>query len=73
MLWRELMALLGIINKSIRERYRLDKKCCNLECPARTAGVRSEKRHVWSECQAVWYCDAVCQKRCVKRIADDSR
>jgi hypothetical protein len=64
-LWHQLLVLLGITRQTIRERYRLDKKCCNLECPARKSGIRQEKKHTCSQCRAVWYCDAICQKRCV--------
>ncbi|KAJ3508354.1 hypothetical protein NLJ89_g5797 [Agrocybe chaxingu] len=42
-LWTNLCRLLGISDASIRERYRLDKKCCNLGCPFRNSGTRKKR------------------------------
>jgi len=60
--WHMLAKMLGITDKSIRERYRTDRKCCNLACPARNSGVRSGKKSTCEVCQSVFYCDRNCQK-----------
>ncbi|KAF8961727.1 hypothetical protein BDZ97DRAFT_1182775 [Flammula alnicola] len=62
LLWYDLMKLLGITDMSIRERYRVDKKCCNLQCPARNSGVHSAKKSTCTVCRSVFYCDRACQK-----------
>lgn len=62
-LWYEMILLLGITRESIRERYRLEKKCCNLDCPTRNSGGRSEKKSTCVRCYSVYYCDRVCQRR----------
>lgn len=62
-LWHDMILLLGITRQSIRERYRLEKKCCNLDCPTRNSGGRSEKKSTCIRCYSVYYCDRVCQRR----------
>ncbi|KAJ3515076.1 hypothetical protein NLJ89_g1990 [Agrocybe chaxingu] len=54
---------LGISLDSVRERHRLDRQCCNVACPARTSGKRSEKKSACQKCQSVFYCDRECQKK----------
>ncbi|KDR80428.1 hypothetical protein GALMADRAFT_242864 [Galerina marginata CBS 339.88] len=60
--WTQVIRLLGITDKSIRERYRVDRKCCNLGCPARNSGSPSPKKSTCMECRSVFYCDYACQK-----------
>ncbi|KDR68688.1 hypothetical protein GALMADRAFT_1023151 [Galerina marginata CBS 339.88] len=60
--WVRLLRLLGITDKTIRERHRLDRKCCNIVCPARNSGVPSTKKNTCTECHSVFYCDRTCQK-----------
>ncbi|CAA7268266.1 unnamed protein product [Cyclocybe aegerita] len=55
--------VLGVSGTSVRERHRLDRKCCNVACPARTSGKRSEKKSACQKCQSVYYCDRECQKK----------
>ncbi|KDR68689.1 hypothetical protein GALMADRAFT_160763 [Galerina marginata CBS 339.88] len=60
--WMALGRVLGITEESIRERYRTDRKCCNLGCPARNLGVQSSKKHTCTVCLSVFYCNRECQK-----------
>ncbi|KAJ3501891.1 hypothetical protein NLJ89_g9135 [Agrocybe chaxingu] len=53
-LWTGLTRLLGITDESIRERYQMDRKCCNLECPFRNAGCqKNDWRNHKQECKAL--------------------
>lgn len=62
-LWTSLAKLLGITKEAVRQRYRLDRKCCNLTCPARNSGTHTARKSLCSECESVYYCDRTCQKR----------
>jgi len=64
--WSLLLMALGVTESSIRERYRSEKKCCNLKCPTRNSGLRSEKKSICVACQSVFYCNRACQKRYVQ-------
>ncbi|KAF8903890.1 hypothetical protein CPB84DRAFT_709831 [Gymnopilus junonius] len=44
-LWRDLVKLLSITEETIRERYRADRKCCNLGCPTRSSGSQEIDVH----------------------------
>ena len=61
--WKLLVMALGVTESSIRERYRSEKKCCNLKCPTRNSFLRSEKKSICVACQSVFYCNRLCQKR----------
>ncbi|KAF9530939.1 hypothetical protein CPB83DRAFT_849903 [Crepidotus variabilis] len=60
--WRKIFSILGITEVTIRERHKLMRKCCNIDCPHRTAGKKSEKKYTCSHCETVVYCDRTCQK-----------
>lgn len=63
LLWKGLVSLLGITEETIRERYRADRKCCNLSCPTRNSGAQIVKKSTCVQCKAVFYCDRECQRR----------
>ncbi|KAF8964805.1 hypothetical protein BDZ97DRAFT_1814572 [Flammula alnicola] len=49
-LWSQIISKLGMTGASIRERHRLERKCCNI--------IKS----TCALCQSVYYCDRACQK-----------
>jgi len=62
-LWNDVASAMGITKEAVRQRYRLDRKCCNLTCPARNSGTQASKRSICVQCESVFYCDHACQKR----------
>ncbi|KAF9530941.1 hypothetical protein CPB83DRAFT_849905 [Crepidotus variabilis] len=60
-----LFYLLGCSEKSLRERLKLHRKCCNFDCPNRSLWKRSPRKFTCFRCETVFYCDRSCQKRYV--------
>jgi len=63
--WTDLIKILGITQESIRERYRAERKCCNVNCPSRKLEIRlirMEKKSSCASCHSVFYCSRECQR-----------
>lgn len=62
-LWNDVALAMGIAKEALRQRYRLDRKRCSLTLTVRNSGGLAPKESIGTQCESVFYCDRICQKR----------
>jgi hypothetical protein len=60
-LWERIARDLEVSEASVRCKWRVEKQCCNPECPKRK--LSNVKVMACVRCQSVFYCGRTCQKR----------
>ncbi|KAF9525820.1 hypothetical protein CPB83DRAFT_515011 [Crepidotus variabilis] len=61
-LWQDSSIFYGITERTVLERYKFLKKCCNPTCTQRLKRVQKMKKFRCLACHTVFYCSRECQK-----------
>lgn len=69
-MWTQIKIFYTIGEGTVRERYKLLKKCCNPACVHRLREVQITKKLACSGCRTVFYCNKACQKAWVLNLYD---